>query len=232
MATLSQNLTSKDGKQGSTYKFTVTPSSAASAVLAPLLLATTTAPPTTTKAATTTAAVTTTAAPTTTSPPLSNKVTRSGTNPSYITLSTPTSVVPGAFFSVSAAGDWQNASGAVWKINGVANTGCLNPGCGFYAPTTPGTAVITYTVNGLTGTLNVPVVASPTYAYAGMYPKGTTVMYNNTKFQAKIDVQPYRASPPVGDAADIYWTKLAAGGGRRRKTQRKAVRRRRGSRRH
>ena len=43
MVTLSQNLTSKDGKQGTNYKFTVTPSPAAMAALAPLLTTTTAA---------------------------------------------------------------------------------------------------------------------------------------------------------------------------------------------
>jgi len=45
MVTLSQNLTSKDGKQGTTYNFTVTPSAAAMADIAPLLAAKTAAAP-------------------------------------------------------------------------------------------------------------------------------------------------------------------------------------------
>lgn len=94
--------------------------------------------------------------------------------------------------------------------------------------------VYNYTVTPPTTTAKAApttTVAPIPYAYAGMYPKGTVVSYASSKFLAKIDVQPYRASPPVGDATDPNWTKLAAGGGRRRKSRRK-TQRRRGSRRN
>ena len=90
---------------------------------------------------------------------ISNTVRRSSGDPTYITLTGPSCVNKGQSFSVSAGGDWQqSAYGSPWKLNGNLNNGCKNPGCGFGAPATPGTATVTYTVGGLEGTLNIPVI--------------------------------------------------------------------------
>uniref|UniRef100_A0A6C0L7Z7 Uncharacterized protein n=1 Tax=viral metagenome TaxID=1070528 RepID=A0A6C0L7Z7_9ZZZZ len=69
----------------------------------------------------------------------------------------PPSLLAGQYFEVKALGDWTDARGAVWSLNGIPNAGCQNPGCGFYAPTTVPTATISYTVQGKTGTLTIPV---------------------------------------------------------------------------
>ena len=69
----------------------------------------------------------------------------------------PPSLLAGQYFEVKAVGDWTDTTGGVWSLNGIPNAGCKNPGCGFYAPTTVPTANISYTVQGKTGTLSIPV---------------------------------------------------------------------------
>ena len=89
---------------------------------------------------------------------VSNTVRRSGGDPSYLTLTGPSCVKKGENFSVTGAGDWQqSASGATWALNGIPNSGCRNPGCGFTAPNTAGTITVTYTMRGLQGKLDIKV---------------------------------------------------------------------------
>ena len=89
--------------------------------------------------------------------------------PVTVNVTGPSSLTMGQYFEAKATGTWSDASGAVWALNGVQNSGCRNPGCGFYAPNTPGNAIITYTVQGVTGTLTIPVTGVPlkTYALSG-----------------------------------------------------------------
>jgi len=90
---------------------------------------------------------------------ISNTVRRASGDPSYITLTGPSCVNKGQYFSVSAGGDWQQgAYGSPWKMNGNLNNGCKNPGCGFGAPANTGTATVTYNIRGLEGKLNIPVI--------------------------------------------------------------------------
>ena len=64
----------------------------------------------------------------------------------------------GTYFTIEAKGDWADARGATWRMNGEPNWGCMNPGCGFLAPSTPGPVNITYQVNSLIGTITINVV--------------------------------------------------------------------------
>lgn len=89
---------------------------------------------------------------------IQNKTSRTSSNPSYIILSGPSRVFIGQYFTVEAMGDWENAGGAIWTLNDVPNCGCKNPGCGFYAPNSPGVAKIKYILNGLVGTLDIQVI--------------------------------------------------------------------------
>ena len=75
-------------------------------------------------------------------------------------------------FSVSSGGDWTtSAAGSQWALNGSVNWGCTNAGgCGFIAPSTPGTATVTLRIRGVVGKLNIEVIdpngclPAPTYA--------------------------------------------------------------------
>ena len=94
---------------------------------------------------------------------------------------------------------------------------------GASAPTAAPTKVTAPTAAAPTAaapTAAAPTATLATYKYEGMYPKGTIVSYASMKFLAKRDVQPYRASPPVGDAKDPDWSKITSGGRKSRRSRR------------
>lgn len=95
--------------------------------------------------------------PAASAPAPSNVVSPSPNRYTGVQLIGPPSLMAGQYFEVKALGDWTDATGVVWSLNGIPNAGCKNPGCGFYAPTTVPTANISYTVQGKTGTLSIPV---------------------------------------------------------------------------
>lgn len=78
----------------------------------------------------------------------------------------------------------------------------------------------TMTAAAAAKTAAAPTTTLASYKYEGMYPKGTIVSYAGMKFLAKRDVQPYRASPPVGDANDPDWSKITSGGRKSRRSRR------------
>lgn len=80
-----------------------------------------------------------------------------GSKPSFVTLTGPSCVNIGENFTVQANLD-SGAGKAYWALNGVLNAGCLNPGCGFTAPKTPGIAIVTYVFTNITGILQIQVV--------------------------------------------------------------------------
>lgn len=88
---------------------------------------------------------------------IENTINSPGSSPSYITIVGPSCVTVGKYFEVSAKGNWTSGYGS-WALNGVVNSGCRNPGCGFYAPSAKGTATVTYTFNGVKGSLEIQVI--------------------------------------------------------------------------
>ena len=88
---------------------------------------------------------------------IKNTVTGNNTKPSYITLEGPSAVSIGDYFIVKAYLD-AGEGDAYWAMDGIINKGCRNPGCGFYAPSTPGIITITYNFSKISGTLNIQVL--------------------------------------------------------------------------
>lgn len=92
---------------------------------------------------------------------ISNKVDNTtGGKPSYVTLTGPSCVYTNQDFSVQASLD-SGAGTGYWALNGTINRGCLNPGCGFKAPSTPGMANVTYSFSNIVGTLQIIVIEAP-----------------------------------------------------------------------
>lgn len=52
----------------------------------------------------------------------------------------------GKFFNVNLEGSWSGDPIFLWKIDGVANRGCRNPNCGFYAPKNNSSTIISVDV--------------------------------------------------------------------------------------
>ena len=123
--------------------------------------------------------------------------------PGPITVTGPSSVKVGEYFEVKAMGNWTNASGAVWAMNGVPNAGCRNPGCGFTAPRTAGTANITYTVEGGVGSLTIPVI-DPNPLPPNI-PRYSGACYNINEFKPYDNSVRYIPGIPVQRSDGTLW---------------------------